>query len=571
MLESDFSHLIRSFLEAVTLGTNSTQGAICLKESISGVVFQNEKILITKGETDITASFGCCDALCSMHKLFAENKRSKPLITQALQIEGICDGITLPQGAIIITPIKYQESAIGIMALSTSHTDFYPRPQAELCQMIASVIAQHIKRYEFSNLIRKNLGKDQMLVGTSDEISQVDKFIEKASRANLPVLIMGEFGSEKAHIAYSIHYAGLQCCCPLIRVVCATLDLIAFKTQVCDLLKQANEITVFFDGIDELEHNLQYELAKILEVGLDQWAVGKNTKESTKIHILATASLQLDSLVREGKFCRALVWEFNFLLIRLTPLRDRKEDLRHMITYFLGKYSEGRNRRISDEVFEICETYDWPENVRELEHVMARLATMAEGEVITTNDISIYAPELLNNFKEPQGRQFIDSPASSHKGTKGTTIFSKKDADSKILHIARGLIREDYHQLTSYHPGIQKSLIYLAKNFSEGISLRKIAQHANLSTSHFGHLFRKTLGMSFKSFLTIIRIEKAKQLLVEQPYQNITEISDKVGYGEIRHFQRMFKYIVGHSPSEYRRAVLNQPPPTVSSLRKTAH
>ncbi len=90
--------------------------------------------------------------------------------------------------------------------------------------------------------------------------------------------------------------------------------------------------------------------------------------------------------------------------------------------------------------------------------------------------------------------------------------------------------------------------------------MHQLARHACVSPSHLSYLFKKTLGVSFKPFLALMRIKKAAHLLIEQPFQGITEVALEVGFGDLRHFERTFKRLLACSPRVYRQNVLAQGP-----------
>ena len=108
------------------------------------------------------------------------------------------------------------------------------------------------------------------------------------------------------------------------------------------------------------------------------------------------------------------------------------------------------------------------------------------------------------------------------------------------------------------HDALGRALAYLGAHYEEPITLAQLASHAGVSPSHMGYLFRTSIGMPFKVLLGHIRIQKARELLAEDPASNVTEIALRVGYADLSHFERRFRRIVGQSPREFRRGVGNQ-------------
>ncbi len=101
---------------------------------------------------------------------------------------------------------------------------------------------------------------------------------------------------------------------------------------------------------------------------------------------------------------------------------------------------------------------------------------------------------------------------------------------------------------------IQSALNYIYNNYSKDISMAEVANHINLSYSHFSRLFSNVTGMGFIEYVTKLRMEKAKELL-KNPVMDIQDISEKVGYGSFRYFSRSFREYTGMLPSDYRRKI----------------
>ena len=107
--------------------------------------------------------------------------------------------------------------------------------------------------------------------------------------------------------------------------------------------------------------------------------------------------------------------------------------------------------------------------------------------------------------------------------------------------------------LAALHPGLRRALLYLAEHHAEPIALGQLARHAHVSPSHLSYLFRSVLNITFKPMLQRIRVEKAKEMLAAAGRQRITEVAWSTGFADLGHFERIFRRIVGQSPSEFRR------------------
>jgi AraC-like DNA-binding protein len=117
------------------------------------------------------------------------------------------------------------------------------------------------------------------------------------------------------------------------------------------------------------------------------------------------------------------------------------------------------------------------------------------------------------------------------------------------------LADHDYSGLHAHEMGVQRALRYVGDHYTEEISLGRLARESYISSSHLSFLLKRSLGVPFKSLLAAVRIRRAQQLLA-QTDQSITEISLEVGFGDLSHFERTFKRLVGTNPREYRRREL---------------
>lgn len=238
--------------------------------------------------------------------------------------------------------------------------------------------------------------KDLTLVGTSGALRSVNGFIEKAARADCPVLILGEFGVGKKHVAYALHVAGLRHDHPFVHVRCDALDLNTFDSHLAELFGQADQGTIFFDGMETLAYPLHCQLAEGLESGVGSRPGRNGSEKPVGARVIASAGRELEAMVQAETFSRALLEELRFLQIRLAPLRERREDIQPLAEYFLRHYAGNGTRTISDEVVALLEAYAWPRNVSELKRVVACLAVMAEGDTIGVGDVAAHAPEVFH-------------------------------------------------------------------------------------------------------------------------------------------------------------------------------
>jgi DNA-binding NtrC family response regulator len=544
----DLPSLASSFLQLCLRISHFQRGSICLKTAAflnSGE--DNQVFIFSDGE--FKPSHEATTERCRGCISFYEHGCTGVTIVRGSSAEGLCVGPVSADCEVMLLPIKYQRQLVGVMTLASNQPPF-SRSQAKDCQLIANEFVYHLKRYEFRRLVQEKLGRDISLIGASEAMRSSDRFVEKASQVDLPIMITSEIGCEKKQFACAIHVGSSRCEAPLVSVNCSALDTQMSGKELFELFAKAHRGTILLHYIDELPMKLQYYLLDIIESRSCR-AIGERDA-AVDVRLIATANRSHSELTSDRKICPSLLRELNFVDTWIAPLRERKEDIKHLIDYFLEKPGLRQSHTISEEVLKLCEQYDWPQNDNELAHVIARLAVMAEDEVITLRDLKAFAPAVLERARN----------LSPEVGAKHRTLhfesgpFSEELVDTRVIRLANNLINREYGELRGLHSSVRKVLEYLSDNFDDKISLRHLASQACLSSSHLSYLLNKNFGVSFKTLLAIMRIEKAKQLLIERPDLRVTEISTGIGYDELSHFERTFKRLVHCTPREFRHRSL---------------
>jgi DNA-binding NtrC family response regulator len=546
VLFSDVMELVRSFLQHVLIATNSRRASICLQrpEYLPGDL--QEQFIVTNLNENGELVQEKRAEMCGMCEPFYETPSENRPVMQGPMKEASCAKHHLAPGYGLVITIQYQRRPVGVMALTSGKSHSYSVSDVETATLLTTELAHHMKRYEILWLAQRKIGKDLMLIGSSEAMRTIDKFIEKASQVNLPVLITGELGCDKKNIGYAIHLASRRRDGPLMLINCSTMDSQISPEELSNLFRLANGGTILFHYVDELPTRLQSCFLSLLGSGTGQLI----SDDAPDVRIITTSNNDLEELAREKRFSQSLLRELDFIHTRIVPLRERKEDIEHIVGYFIKKYGHEQTRGITDEALNLCKQYVWPQNESELKRVIARLAVMSESELITVGEVRDFAPALILDLKT-QAVNTRESLSYGPGDSKGA--WPNTQPNGKVVQLAKRLGRGECDELQDFHSSVQKALEYLAANFQEKISLHQLASHACVSPSHLSFLFKKSFGISFKTLLTMIRIERAKQLLVEQPSQRVTNISAEVGYDELSHFERTFRRYVYCTPREYRQ------------------
>jgi len=248
--------------------------------------------------------------------------------------------------------------------------------------------SQLMEKAAFPNIITRN---HDML----DLLSQVRQVIN----SNISVSIEGETGTGKDIVARAIHYNSNRRARRFISVNCAALpetllesELFGYKRGAftgadrdkAGLFEEADGGTFFLDEIADMPLSIQAKILRVLEAK-EIVRLGDSMPRQVDVRIISATNKDLREQMAAKTFRQDLYYRLSALSFRLPPLRDRREDIPLLVSYFL----EGIDKEIDADVMRLLLAYDWPGNVRELENEIKKLALLAgERPIITLDQIS---------------------------------------------------------------------------------------------------------------------------------------------------------------------------------------
>jgi DNA-binding NtrC family response regulator len=244
----------------------------------------------------------------------------------------------------------------------------------------------------------------EFVVGPSRATRDVIELVQKVAKLSATVLILGESGTGKELLARMIHRESARPEAPFVPVNLAAIprELVestlfghekgAFTGAIRQQLGKfelAADGTLFLDEVGDLRLDLQAKLLRALQEGEIE-RVGGTKPIRTEFRLIAATNVDLDKAVKEGRFREDLYYRVNVIPVRLPPLRERREDVPELASFFLRRYNAKFHKQlqgIAAAAMEILTGYWWPGNIRELENLIERLVAVSDKEWITEEDL----------------------------------------------------------------------------------------------------------------------------------------------------------------------------------------
>lgn len=252
--------------------------------------------------------------------------------------------------------------------------------------------------------LRQEQLKCEGLVYKSQAMTETLKFASKAAEFDSTVLITGESGTGKEVLAKFIHQNSPREDGPFIKVNCSAIPGELFESELfgyapgsftgastqgkTGMFELANGGTILLDEIGELDLSVQPKLLRVLQE-MELHPVGAEKPVKIDVRVLAATNVNLAEEVKKGNFREDLFFRLNVLPIKIPPLRERKEDISEIASYFLEKLNRKykRNITVTPEVEKILTNYSWPGNVRELENLVEYLFIVNPSDQITIEQL----------------------------------------------------------------------------------------------------------------------------------------------------------------------------------------
>jgi DNA-binding NtrC family response regulator len=299
------------------------------------------------------------------------------------------------------------------------------------------------------------------MIGSSPRMVEIYKTISLVAPTNATVLIEGETGTGKEMIARMIHNNSLRAQQAFVPVDCGAIAPTLIESELFGAVKgaytgadrdrmgvfeAANNGTVFLDEIGDLELGFQLSLLRFLQEK-EIRPLGSARGRKVDVRVIAATNRDLQKMVEDGKFREDLWYRLNVVRVLLPPLVDRRGDVPLLAHYFLKKYNEryGQQARLATSGLAVLENYSWPGNVRQLQHMMERLAILSpQGKI---DETAVREAIELTEPRDNPSDSLADTEAEQIRRVLAATGGNKSRA-AKILGIERKTLYRKLERMT---------------------------------------------------------------------------------------------------------------------------
>ena len=308
----------------------------------------------------------------------------------------------------LILPVRQEGREVGRIWLQRE-VPLATRVSPEVLEVVSGTLAPvlvkvgELKALEADSAPRVPGLRFRGVVGRNRDVRELLGLVARVASAPVPVLIRGESGSGKELVARALHESGPRADQPFVVVNCAAVPESLLEAEFFGVVagaatgvaarpgkfEQAGKGTVFLDEIGDMGPALQAKLLRAIE-GTTITRVGGTKETPIGARVVAATNMDLDQRERQGLFRRDLLYRLNTVQLVLPPLRRRPEDIPVLTQYYIVRAAQEYSRPVhgaSDEVLSLFAAFDWPGNIRQLQHVVERAVILSTGDTLCVADL----------------------------------------------------------------------------------------------------------------------------------------------------------------------------------------
>ena len=419
--QQDTKSVANTALDGLFASTKVDGGAVLLNHKGWGKVLDAEDLDVVASRTDEKPTY---------HRITSFLARTVLREGEAVLARNVLDDSQLGSKdskgeihstSVLCAPIRHEQHFLGLIHLYSTNESRMPDPDdleftLAVADNVALALRNFSKQQELAadlsqsrdelDELRKRLGVESELVGSSGVLMKVQEQVAQAAPSRATVLIRGESGVGKELVARAVHFSSPRKKGPFVCLNCAALSETLLESELfghekgaftgaterkVGKFEAADKGTLMLDEIGEMSPSIQAKFLRVLE-GHPFERVGGSKAIKADVRVIAATNRDLEKAVVEGSFRRDLYFRLHVVEIYVPPLRKRPEDVIELASHFLERFSTETGKKIrgfAPAAFEVLQHYRWPGNVRELKNVVERAVVLARGDYIDPDDLSM--------------------------------------------------------------------------------------------------------------------------------------------------------------------------------------
>ncbi len=316
----------------------------------------------------------------------------------------------------IIIMTAFGTVEMAMRALDEGAFDYVRKPFA--IEAVRTCVARAVERRRLAPVPALTAAEAapgvRAILGAHPAMVELYKLVFRVAGTKSPVLIEGESGTGKELLARTIHEHSPRRGRPFVAVNCTSLSETLLESELFGhvrgaftgaierrpgLFLEANRGTIFLDEVGDMSLTMQSKLLRVLQEQ-EVKPVGGTEIIAVDVRVVAATHRDLSGLVSSGRFREDLYYRLHVVVLRVPPLRDRREDISLLAEHFLRRFAALSQRRLqgfSPAAMNALVSYRWPGNVRELENVVDRAVALAQGSLVDEGDL----PEEIGAVHRP--------------------------------------------------------------------------------------------------------------------------------------------------------------------------
>ena len=310
--------------------------------------------------------------------------------------------------SLVIMMTAYGTTETAIEAMKYGAFDYilkpFPIPQMKGLVEKAISLRRLMKEEVTYPFIEGGEGDGERIIGSSSKMQEIYKMVGQVAPSDVTVLLRGESGTGKELLARAIYHHSLRSNRPFLPVNCAAIPDTLLESELfghekgaftgassrrIGKLEQCQGGTIFLDEIGDMSLSTQAKLLRVLQERAFERLGGMETIK-VDVRIIVATNKDLEEAISNGKFREDLYYRLNVVSINIPPLRERKEDVPELVSYFMKKFNRELKKGIvgiTPAAMEKISSCGWPGNVRQLENVLKRAMVLCQGEWILDDQL----------------------------------------------------------------------------------------------------------------------------------------------------------------------------------------